>query len=84
MQSAVPGRFGRSLLTRAGRVSYAPITGLRVLGALDGRWDFSERLLFFFLLTCLDAGTPFLGERPLGALSCDGVKRVVNPGHSLM
>ena len=80
MQSAAPGRFGRSLLTHAGHASYVPITGLGVLGALDGRLGFLRTAAFLFLLMCLDSGTPFLGERPPGTLSCDGVIRVVNPG----
>ena len=81
MLSAAPGRFGRGLLAHAGRVSYAPITGLR---GLAGRWDFSERLPFFLLRTCLESGALFLGERPPGALYCDAVGRGANPEHSLM
>ena len=50
MLSAAPGRLGWSLLARAGCASYAPITGLRVLGGLAVRLGFL-RMAAFLLFT---------------------------------
>ena len=84
MLSAAPGRLGRSLLARAGCTSYAPITGLRVLGGLAGRLGFLRSAAFILAAHVLGFRNTFLGERPPGALSCDGMGRGVNPEHSLM
>ena len=48
MLSAAPGRFGRGLLAHAGRTSYAPITGLRVLRGLAGRLGLLRMAAFLF------------------------------------
>ena len=48
MLSAAPGRFSRGLLACAGRTSYAPITGLRVLRGLAGRLGFLRTAAFLF------------------------------------
>ena len=48
MLSVAPGRFGRGLLARAGRASYVPTTGLRVLRGLASRLGFLGTAAFLF------------------------------------
>ena len=66
MLSTAPGRLGRSLLTCAGRASYMPITGLRVLGALDGRLGFLGTAAFLLFTHMLGFRNTLLRRTPTG------------------
>ena len=48
MLSAAPSRFDRGLLACAGRMSYMPITGLRVLRGLASWLGFLRTAAFLF------------------------------------
>ena len=66
MLSAAPGRLGRSLLARAGRASYAPITGLGVLGGLAGWLGFLRMAAFLLFTHVLGFRNTLLRRMPTG------------------
>ena len=66
MLSAAPGRFGRGLLTRAGRASYAPITGLRVLRGLACRLGFLRMAAFLLAAHVFGVRSTLLRRTPTG------------------
>ena len=66
MLSAAPGRFGRGLLAHAGRASYTPITGLRVLVGLASRLGFLRMAALLFAVHVLGVGSTLLRQTPTG------------------
>ena len=67
MLSVAPGRLSRSLLAHAGHTSYAPITGLRVLGGLAGRLGFLRTAAFLLAAHVLGVRSTLLRQTPTGA-----------------
>ena len=74
MLSAVLGRFGHGLLARTGHVSYAPITGLRVLRGLAGQLGFLGMAAFLFASHVFGVRSTLFRRTPTGHtfLRCRG------------
>ena len=66
MLSTAPGGLGRSFLTRAGHAGYVPITGLGVLGVLDGRLGFLGAAAFLLFARVLGFRNTLLRRTPTG------------------
>ena len=80
MLSAAPGRLGRSLLAHAGHTSYAPITGLRVLGGLASRLGFLRTAAFLLFTHMLGFRNTLLRQTPTGRTFLRWHKKSGQPG----
>ena len=72
--SAASGSFGRGFLARGGRASYAPITGLRVLGGLAGWLGFLRTAAFLSSVHMFGVRSTLFRQMPNGRtfLRCHG------------
>ena len=80
MLSATPGGLSWSLLARAGRASYTPITGLRVLGGLASWLGFLRTAAFLLFTHVLGFRNTLLRRMPTGRTFLRWRKKRGQPG----